>query len=81
MMFQALAVFNFDHGQPLNRLDLTGAFGPFSVEVAIGLSVGILAVAVLTAVVDSWWSTRQTAKAGKTLNAVEEPTITARKAA
>ena len=81
MLFQALTVFNFDHGQPLNSLDLTGAFGPFSMEVGIGLGVGILAVAVLTAIVDSWWSTRQAAKAECTLNTTEEQTITPQKAA
>jgi hypothetical protein len=81
MMFQALAVFNFDHGQPLNSLDLTGAFGPFSAEVGIGLGVGILAVAVLTAFIDSWWTARQAAKAGSTLNTAEKPAGTLRKAA
>jgi hypothetical protein len=62
MLIQALAVFNFDHGQPATSLDLTGAFGPFSAEVGIGLAVAILAVAILTAVFDSWWGKRQIAQ-------------------
>ena len=81
MLTQVLAVFNFDHGQPPTSLDLTGAFGPFSAEVGIGLAIAILAVAVLTAVVDSWRSKRQATQATVVTQTTEQPVITSCKAA
>jgi hypothetical protein len=76
MLIQALSIFNFDHGQPMNSLDLTGAFGPSSGTVVIGLAAMILVVAVLTAVVDSWWSERRTNQSTVSTQ-VTEPPVTA----
>jgi hypothetical protein len=73
MLIQALSIFNFDHGQPMNSLDLTGAFGPFSGTVVIGLAAMILVVAVLTAVVDSWWSERRTNQSTVSTQVTESP--------
>ena len=81
MLTQALAIFNFDHGQPLNVLDLTGAFGPYSAEVGIGLAIAILAVAVLTGIVDSWNGKRQAAQVTVVTQTEEQPVITSCKAA
>lgn len=81
MLSQALAVFNFAHGQPASSLDLTGALGPFSAAVAVGLGVVILGVAVLTALLDSWWSTRQAAQGEMSTRTAERPAAAGREAA
>ena len=75
MLTQAFTLFNFDHGQPPNVLDLTGAFGPYSAEVGIGLAIAILAVAVLTGIIDSWNSKRQAAQVTVVTQTTEQPVI------
>lgn len=46
-------------GVPTGTLDMTAAFAPFFPEIAVGVGLGILLIAFVTAIYDISWTQRQ----------------------